>query len=141
IEGDASFQPLEDGSLLVVGAPDPNSSYELAITAEMLQRRSTAEESIDSPQQRPHQKIAALKLRVLSDDALPRRGPGLASNGNFVLTGLNVVVGEQQVRPASAFADHEQPGYAVTGAIDSDPKTGWAINVGPRSTKVMNADH
>src|SRR5690606_38650284 len=33
IEGDAGFQPLEDGSLLVVGDPDPNTSYRITIPA------------------------------------------------------------------------------------------------------------
>ncbi len=141
IEGDASFQPLEDGSLLVVGTPDPNSRYELTVTADKLQPQTPASESADDPQRRPGQQIAAMKLRVLSDDALPQRGPGLASNGNFVLTGVSLRVGEQELRPTSAIADHEQPGYPVTGAIDSNPNTGWAINVGPDSTKVMNTDH
>lgn len=140
IEGDAGFQPLEDGSLLVVGDPDPNTSYRITIPAQPLpsqpREQSSAEETAGS-----RRRIAAMKLRVLSDDALPRRGPGLAGNGNFVLTGVGIRVGEREFRPTAAFADHQQPGYAVTGAIDNDPKTGWAINVGPGSTKVMNTNH
>jgi len=137
IEGDASFQPLADGSLRVAGKPDANTSYQITVGPELRQPPGVAENS----QQPPRQRIAAMKLRVLSDDALPQRGPGLAGNGNFVLTGVGVRVGGQEFRPSAAFADHEQPGYPVSGTIDDDPKTGWAINVGPGATKVMNTDH
>jgi hypothetical protein len=61
IEGDASFQPLEDGSLLVVGTPDPNSSYKLTIAADRLLPQTPAEGSTDNPPQRPGQHIAAMR--------------------------------------------------------------------------------
>src|SRR5204862_7870711 len=41
----------------------------------------------------------------------------------------------------TAYADHEQPSYPASAAIDDDPKTGWAINVGYGQTATINADH
>lgn len=139
IDGDAGFQPQEDGSLLVVGKPDPKTSYQITIPDDQIRLVSPNDASQDSG--RARQRVAAMKLRVLCDDVLPQRGPGLAGNGNFVLTGVSIRTGEREYRPSSAFADHEQPGYPITGAIDTDPKTGWAINVAPGSSKVMNTDH
>lgn len=86
-------------------------------------------------------RIAAVRLRVLTHDSLPHRGPGTAGNGNFVLSSFTVRVGEAKQAIARATADHEQPGYTVNGAIDQDANTGWAINVGPGSTAKMNANH
>jgi hypothetical protein len=85
--------------------------------------------------------IAAVRLRVLTHDTLPKRGPGRASNGNFVLTEFQLRVEGVGQKFQRATADHEQPGFPVQGAIDGNPKSGWAINVGPDSTAKMNADH
>jgi len=47
---------------------------------------------------------------------------------------------------AQAWADHAQPKYPIEHAIDSDPKTGWAINTDTAQVKSnpsikMNAEH
>lgn len=129
IDGDAKFKVLDDQSLLVTGTPDPNSSYRLTIdTAPLVKARSLSQ-------------VASLRLRVLTDNSLPKSGPGLASNGNFVLTSIRVSVDGITYRPSFTIADHEQPEYPVSHAIDDDPKTGWAINVGKGSKAVMNANH
>ncbi len=86
-------------------------------------------------------RIAAVRLRVLTHDSLPNRGPGTAGNGNFVLSDFTVRIGDAKQAITRATADHEQPGYTVNGAIDQDDNTGWAINVGPDSTAKMNANH
>ncbi len=122
VAGEASFEPQPDGSLLLTGKPDPNAAYDLTIG-----------DATDV--------IAAIRLRVIADDRLPARGPGWASNGNFVLTSFRLFVDGKVVRPTAAFADHSQPDFAVAGTIDDDPKTGWAINVGSDAKVKMNADH
>lgn len=86
-------------------------------------------------------RIAAVRLRVLTHESLPHHGPGTANNGNFVLSDFTVRVGDEKQVITSATADHEQPGYSISGAIDHDDNTGWAINVGPGSTAKMNANH
>jgi len=121
VDGDAVLERQSDGSLLVVGTPSGNATYRLRLPSSG--------------------KVAAIRLRVLADDRLPKRGPGTASNGNFVLTAVQLVVDGEVIRPLAAVADHAQPGYPVAAAIDGDPKTGWAINIESGSKAVMNADH
>ncbi|TVP96360.1 MAG: DUF1553 domain-containing protein [Planctomycetaceae bacterium] len=121
VDGDAVLERQPDGSLLVVGTPSGNATYRLRLPISG--------------------KVAAIRLRVLADDRLPKRGPGTASNGNFVLTAVQLVVDGEVIRPLAALADHAQPGYPVAAAIDGDPKTGWAINIESGSKAVMNADH
>ena len=122
IDGDAKLESQPDGSLLVTGKPEPNATYRLRLAAR------------DQP-------ISAVRLRVLADDRLPDRGPGLASNGNFVLTDFQILVNGKVIRPKSAIADHAQQDYPIRGTLDGEPTTGWAINVGPGSKVRMNADH
>ena len=86
-------------------------------------------------------RIAAVRLRVLTHDSLPQRGPGRASNGNFVLSEFQLRRMEKSLPWRHAYADHEQPKYPVLQAIDGDASTGWAINVRPGSTAKLNADH
>lgn len=87
--------------------------------------------------------ITAMRLRVLTDSRLPQNGPGRAGNGNFVLTEVHLKAGGQAVRFTDAWADHSQPDYSIASAIDSDPQTGWAINVGKGSKNgaKMNTPH
>jgi len=113
---------LDDRSLLLDGPPAAHDRYRVVARS-------------------PLTEIAALRLRVLTHPSLPRQGPGTAANGNFVLTDVNLITTGQKRPFASAFADHEQPGYPVRGAIDEDAKSGWAINVAPGSRAKMNAPH
>ena len=113
---------LDDNSLLASGAIANNDAYTVVGKTKL-------------------QQIAAIRLRVLTHDSLPKQGPGRAGNGNFVLTKVTVAVGGQSVKLAAAQADHAQPEYGVAGVLDDDPQTGWAVNVGPDSKAKMNADH
>jgi len=82
------------------------------------------------PGERP---AAAVRLEVLTDDALPQKGPGRAANGNFVLSTFAVLAAPPgggppaAVRFATAQADFEQAKYGVAAAIDQTPTTGWAV--------------
>ena len=118
----APLRLLEDNSLLVDKSAKPKDAYEL-----------TAITYLD--------KVAALRLRVLTDPSLPRNGPGNAANGNFVLTRLQITVNGNPVRLTRATADHEQPGYPVAAVIDADKNSGWAINVGRGQKATLNARH
>lgn len=113
---------LSDGSLLT----SPQSAADERITVTVTSSLS---------------QIAAVRLRVLTHDSLPKKGPGRAGNGNFVLTRFSMLVDGKPLRFRKAVADHEQPEFGVDGAIDDDSKSGWAINVGPGSVARMNADH
>lgn len=94
--------------------------------------------------------VTAFRLEVLPDDSLPKKGPGRAGNGNFVLSEFIVKVlpptpeppqdaEEVAVPLQNASATYEQTGaagdnpygkWAVEAAIDGDAKGrkwGWAI--------------
>ena len=81
--------------------------------------------------------ITAIRLEVLADERLAAKGPGLAGNGNFVLSSLRVYVEPvsdnddrnmgQRIRLKTARADFSQGGRQVTSVIGDDPADGWAI--------------
>jgi hypothetical protein len=81
--------------------------------------------------------ITAVRLEVLADDRLPSNGPGLASNGNFVLSSLRVYVKSagdsnpkfkgRYVPLKTARADYSQGNRQVTSVLGNDPKDGWAV--------------
>jgi hypothetical protein len=83
--------------------------------------------------------ITAIRLEVLVDEALPKGGPGLADNGNFVLSELQFSVASRSapddwrdVRFASATSDFDQGDYPVSRAIDGNLDNGngqgWAVS-------------
>jgi len=81
-------------------------------------------------------KITALKLEALTYKNLPRKGPGLAGNGNFVLTQVEIEAAPldapeklQPVKISHAVADHSQQGHPIASVLDGSDETGWAINV------------
>lgn len=83
------------------------------------------------------QDIAAIRLEALTDDILPSQGPGLAGNGNFVVTELQLraapVEAPDQWLPVgleNPLADFAQDGYPVQNAIDgkTDDQGGWAVS-------------
>ncbi len=121
-ESNAGFDLLDDNSLLSDGRGSDNDTYRLVAKTDLKQ-------------------LAAVRLRTLTHPSLPRKGPGRASNGNFVLTDFTAKLGDQELDFKTAYADHEQPSYPASAAIDDDAKTGWAINVGFGQTATLNADH
>ncbi|REJ92891.1 MAG: DUF1553 domain-containing protein [Planctomycetota bacterium] len=125
--GGADITRQEDASWLVSGAIPGHDVYEIRFPP-------------------PEEPVTALRLEVLPHASLPKGGPGLAGNGNFVLTGFELAIEnpstettEEAPTPISiqeAFADHSQPNYPVAHAIDDDPMTGWAINGAPDGLNV-----
>jgi hypothetical protein len=113
--GKATFTAQPDGSVLVSGPNPANDEFTI-----------TARTDLTS--------VTAVRLEVLPDDSLPAKGPGRAPNGNFVLNEFKLSWHEpgatgnprplQLFNPAATFS---QEGYAVAGAIDNNPATGWAV--------------
>ena len=85
--------------------------------------------------------VTAVRLDVLTHESLPKKGPGLAGNGNFVMTGFELKAGGKSVKLVRAVADHTQPRFDPMKLLDDDQSTGWAINVGKGSKKRMNENH
>jgi hypothetical protein len=84
----------------------------------------------------PMSGITAIRLEVLDDKRLPARGPGRAPNGNFVLQNFKVIAepaeedeGAEPYKVAfgRSVADFSQDGYNVSGAVDDNPTSGWAV--------------
>jgi hypothetical protein len=79
--------------------------------------------------------VTGIRLEALADPRLPKGGPGRAPNGNQVLSELKVewtpssdAAKPQSVGLANAQADYNQAGWHVSGAIDGEPATGWAVD-------------
>lgn len=142
--GEAMLTELDDGSLLAEGQRSANEIYTIEF-----------ELAAGAP-------VTALRLEALTDDRLPRRGPGRAANGNFVLSEVSLAVitpsadvaassgvvrgpdvaaglSVSPVEIASARADHSQVDFPVSAATDGDTATGWAINIERGSLNVDRA--
>ncbi len=84
--------------------------------------------------------VTSLRLEVIPDKHLPSGGPGRAKNGNFVLSEIEVYAKplgvpeakEQRITITSAEASLEQDRFPVKDALDQNPKSGWAIDPGPK---------
>jgi WD40 repeat protein/mono/diheme cytochrome c family protein len=82
--------------------------------------------------------ITGLRLEVLPDSRLPNKGPGRASDGNFVLNELELIAAPKadpkQAKPVkltNALADFSQANLEVAKAIDgnaSEVSNGWAVS-------------
>jgi WD40 repeat protein/mono/diheme cytochrome c family protein len=82
--------------------------------------------------------ITAIRLEVLADDTLPKKGPGRSKGGNFVLNEFEVrsapkaMPGQgQKIALQNARADFSQAKFEVAAAIDGNdnsPNAGWAVN-------------
>lgn len=78
-------------------------------------------------------RLSAVRLEVLSDERLPKGGPGRAGNGNLHLTEFGMqwfADGSdtpQTLKIAHASADFDQDGWTAMQAIDGDLQSGWAI--------------
>ena len=81
-------------------------------------------------------KLGAMRLEVLPDDRLPKRGPGRWDNGNFHLSEFRAFAtppdatnGAQPIALAHATADYnEAPAISAAQAIDGKDKTHWGVH-------------
>jgi hypothetical protein len=110
-EAAGKLQRLDDGSFLMTKNAAVNDAYRILVR-------------IASP------RVAAVRLRVLPHEALPKNGPGLAADGSFALSEFYIDSEGGQHRFNDAFADDEQLAYPARTAADGDRRTGWSINVG-----------
>jgi hypothetical protein len=81
----------------------------------------------------PQGEFSGLRLEVLPDPSLPNQSLGRASNGNFVLTSVEMEwMSPQEEKPqpiliARADADFSQKGYEASSLISGSNGKGWAI--------------
>ena len=125
-EGGASFEPQEDGSVLVTGEnPDTDViTFEAALDAF------------------PAGQVLALRIEALRDTSLPGGGIGRSpGDGTFTLTDLKfessgdgIFTGDS-LPFAFGLADHRHPATPVAFAIDEDESTGWSADFAGKETK------
>ena len=113
----ANLYPQEDGSFLVTGMIENKTHYIM-----MLNTRLKG--------------ITGIRVEAMTDEMLPRLGPGWAANGNFVLSELRVEASSlKEVNQLKSFpiekalADYSQKDLEIEKAIDGDEKTGWAVDM------------
>jgi Protein of unknown function (DUF1553)/Protein of unknown function (DUF1549)/Planctomycete cytochrome C len=107
-EAAGKLQQLTDGSFLMTQNAAVNDAYRILVR-------------IASP------RVAAVRLRVLPHDALPKNGPGLATDGSFALSEFYIDSEGGRHAFNTAFADDEQLAYPARTAADGDRRTGWSI--------------
>ena len=109
-DGGATFTVLDDASVLASGKSADKDTYTLTFKTTLRD-------------------ITALRLEVLPDKSLPKQGPGRADNGNFVLTGVSVAVGDLPIEVGAIEASHSQADRPVKRGNKAKgiPKGGWAV--------------
>ncbi len=112
VTGESQLQKQDDGSYKSADKVAAQETYLLTLQSDV--------------------KLTGMRIEALADDGLPAKGPGLAPNGNFVLTEFKVTrLGDNDksmpVKVARAVADHSQSGHDVATAIDGKDTTGWAV--------------
>ncbi len=112
-----SFEKLKDGSVLLVGGDPPQTDVYTVRTKVNLAA------------------VGGFRLEALRHEKLPGKGPGRGDpkRRNFILNDFSVRVAtagkaDEELSFASATATFSQQKWDVKGAIDDDPKTGWAIS-------------
>ena len=121
-----TLKPQGDGVVMAVGDRGDISLFTITAPTEL-------------------KRITALRVEALTSPDLPKRGPGRAYNGNFVLSEVTLTVISPAAKDAAdtkdadkkpvekkiplryAAADFEQPRFGAAQAIDGDVKTGWAV--------------
>ncbi|MBT6155565.1 MAG: DUF1553 domain-containing protein [Planctomycetaceae bacterium] len=119
-KANATINEFDDRSLIVGGNGNIPANDTYTVTVDV-----------------PVEKVVAVRLEVLTNSGLPKNGPGLADNGNFVLTEFSATVTAMQASGAATeplkfsktAADWSQDGFPAAHAIDDNAQTGWAINV------------
>jgi len=86
----------------------------------------------------PKTPVSAIQLELLTDQTLPRRGPGRSTDGQALLSEFEVEVTSptdptkwEPVPLAGASADFSAPDRPASLAIDGNLKTSWGIDAGP----------
>ncbi len=131
----ATWVPLDPSSLKSTSDVKLAKQPDLSVLASGSTNRRTEYEIVADTNLR---RITGIKIEALTDASLPGFGPGLAPNGNFVLTELLVQWAtaekpdeKKRIEFASAKADFEQEsleaGKAINGKQD-ESGDGWAIS-------------
>ncbi len=111
--GGSTLQPRDDASLLSSGARPDVETLSVTLTPKL-------------------RALTVVRLEVLADDTLPKRGPGRQDNGNLHLSEFELFAEQpgkapRRVAIRQAIADFNQEGWTIAHAIDGNEKTAWGI--------------
>ncbi len=114
--GGAQLKELDDRSVLASGAKSELEVYTIAARTEL-------------------KNITALRVEALPDASLPKGGPGRDPYGNFLLTGIEVIAGNQPVALKEVFVDDLAYKIELNQFLGKEPAltatdrpTGWFVN-------------
>jgi hypothetical protein len=124
----AKLDKQADGSILVTGPNVTPETYTITFETKL-------------------KGITGIRLEALADSKLPKKGPGRAENGNFVLNEFKIEATKpdksaaQKIKLQRPQADFSQDGYPINNAVDGNPDSGWAIapQLGKSHTAVFEA--
>jgi hypothetical protein len=112
-EHGAEAELLEDGSFRVSGKNPDKETYTLNFQTTLPQ-------------------FTHLQVEAIPDEKTGKGGPGRTDHGNFVLSEIELQVGDgthfTPVKFQEANADYAQDGFPPQNAIDGKIDTGWAID-------------
>ena len=110
-DGTVKLDVLPDGSVLASGGSPEKTVYTVMVLM-------------------PSHSVTAFRIEALPHDSLPKKGPGRAGNGNFVLTGFEArwrpgaIADERPIALLNPSATFEQ-----TSAAEKLPKKRWAVEL------------
>lgn len=111
--GGATFTADKDGSTVVGGTNAATDTYTFTFRTDLA-------------------KLTAIRIDALPDDKLNGKGPGRSVNGNFVMTGIRISLGDGRdatplpIRSASADFSQKEGGFDVKTVLGKGGP-GWAI--------------
>jgi len=112
----ANLKPLLDRSILSLGPRPDKDTYTIRFATDLV-------------------KVTGIRLEVISDETLPKSGPGRADNGNLHLTEVRATAQAKgddgpgvPLKLKAAIADFDQAGWGVARTIDGDTATAWGIH-------------
>ena len=136
----AELKRLPDGSILSSG-PRPDKDTVTIVSAPLPLIRSRVNdkqgsveggttESSPRPVADRLSRITAVKLEVMTDESLPRSGPGRQDNGNLHLSEFEISIEgkDNPIELVNPTADFNQSGWEIGKSIDRNESTAWGID-------------
>ena len=141
---DAAAAPRSDWVALTKATTRSSEGSTWSVQANgtiLAEGKSPDKETITVVAEAPLDTLAAIRLEALSHPSFPQRGPGRASNGNFVLSEFKIATTPGNVEDiqtltwhelVAARATHQQDdaSLSVAASLGSDADKGWAVDGG-----------
>jgi len=75
----------------------------------------------------PNEGISAIRLRVLPDETLPNKGPGLAPDGSFFVTQVELQHENKNREFSRVWASQESSSARAENVLNKSSNTGWSL--------------